>query len=234
MNPLKLAGLLVSLLRASKSTQAFLYGFWNEELGMLGASPEVLFRLKERDRPLLETVALAGTLGDHPSVEAFLQDPKEIHEHGLVTEGIRQALEPFGKIHLGTMRAQECGKLTHLMTPIEVELRQHQSVDELVAALHPTPALGGFPKQEAWRWLEEYAKRIPRGRYGAPAGVLRAGGREMSCYVAIRGMQWNANGFHIGAGCGVVKASRAENELAEIERKMSAICHLMGIEYALV
>lgn len=203
-----------------------LYGFWDRDEGILGATPELLFSMESS---VLHTVALAGTYSKSASKSALLQDPKELHEHQLVVDGIKEGLEPFSSVSAGKVSVLELPTLYHLMTPIEARLHDAVSFDAVVKALHPTPALGAFPRPAGMRWLKSFRAEVDRGRFGAPAGVVYAGGAKAQCWVAIRNVQWNRDGLALGAGCGVVPASQPNKEWAEINLKLDAIKRMLAL-----
>lgn len=185
--------------------------------------------MEKNESPKLKTVACAGTLGRQETEEAFKSDPKELDEHERVIEGIKDSLTPFGKVSIGKMDILDLGSLAHLLTPIEVELEGRYDYEVVVKALHPTPALGAFPRKEGRKWLMDYRQKAERGRYGAPVGFVRGGGDEAGFYVAIRGMQWNKERISIGAGCGVVPQSDFEREWEEVGRKIRSVKEVFSL-----
>jgi menaquinone-specific isochorismate synthase len=210
----------LSVLRKHKG---YLYGHWDQSGGILGISPELLFSYDEKNSKMVETMAVAGTCDSSEEDEAlFLRNEKERHEHQLVVEGITNALSPFGVVNHGSTGLLKLPKLTHLFTPIHLNLHDSFEFDRLVEALHPTPALGAFPIPEGKKWLEQYAKHTPRGSFGAPIGYRDPHSGMSNCFVAIRNVQWNDEGMRIGAGCGVVKQSVFENEWKEVQMKIRA------------
>ncbi len=236
--------LLVNLLRNTSGAPLQIYGVWSSSEGILGASPEILFSQKgER----VETVALAGTRvrdqqGDQQG--SLLDDPKERWEHQVVVDGVVQSLRAnfegeLGEIEKSEIHELQLPTLTHLCTPITFRLNADASgntFDRLVRALHPTPALGAFPKHEGLSWLAEVEAKIPRGRFGAPFGVvvpalsLDSNRSQFHCLVAIRNLQWDTQSARIGAGCGVVAASQLDREWNEVQGKLKAVRKLLGME----
>ncbi len=210
----------------SKSDTLSPYGFWNEDGGLLGATPELLFDKKGN---VLHTMALAGTLGHHEDTDAFLNDPKERREHQIVVESISRELEPFGTVRVGEIGLQKAGALYHLKTEIALQLNADPSFKDLVSALHPTPALGAYPKEEGQEWLKGYNRLEPRGRYGAPAGVYSKERDQTTLVVAIRGVQWDKEHSRLGIGAGVISESRFDSEWEELLRKMRASLEVMGL-----
>lgn len=210
-------------LEAIQSSPGNLYGFWDENEGILGLTPEILFEgSKTAKGNSVKTIAVAGTSSASLPPETLLDDPKTFHEHQLVVKGIKESLSPYGIVVTEECRLLPMKHLTHLATSIELIASTPISFERLVVQLHPTPALGAYPKEAGQEWLRSYAEKIPRGRHGAPAGVLLSPS-EFICVVAIRNVQWDALVARIVAGCGVVSQSKDVEEWQEIQLKWSAI-----------
>lgn len=198
----------------------FSYGFAFADEGLVGVTPELLF---EVDGEVLKTMALAGTGPvDGPDL---LQDPKEVREHKIVVEHILKELADWGVCEVGTTVERAYGVLKHLYTPITLkfDLIKQPSFTELVARLHPTAALGGWPRAAAVRWLESQEFHFGRGRFGAPFGFKK--GDHCKAVVAIRCLQWQGRRANVCVGCGVVEGSKALNEWRELALKREAIYH---------
>jgi menaquinone-specific isochorismate synthase len=199
------------------------YGFEFGEEGFCGLTPEVLFEVQDG---ILSTMALAGTGPmDGPSL---LTIPKERVEHQLVIEHIDEELKTLGSVEIGKTVERAYGRLKHLFTPIRVVLDRMPDFMDLVTRLHPTAALGGWPRANALAWLEKQDFHRYRRRFGAPFGYLRVGG-EMRCVVAIRGLQWVGRRALLAAGCGVVAQSHLDGEWRELKLKLSAIEQNLGL-----
>lgn len=229
INQTHLLSALARIIPFTYSHPLHLYGYWDKSHGILGATPEILFKYKKDQTGILETVACAGTKRSSQSEEDFLRDAKEAVEHQLVVEGICASLSAMGPVEVGERTVLKLSKLSHLVTPIQMKIEHQLNFLAIVQALHPTPALGAFPKDSGLKWLRAYQQEIPRERYGAPAGYILEGGREAKCLVAIRNMQWNAEGAKIGAGCGVVAESQLHHEWQEICLKISSIRELIWL-----
>jgi len=200
----------------------FIYALEYQGDGMCGVTPELLFEVQDGS---LRTMALAGTgqVGDPP----LLQDAKERYEHEIVIDHMISELKPWGEIEVGETIERAYGSLKHLYTPIQVRLNRPPDFTQLVATLHPTAALGGWPRQAAREWLERQDFHRGRGRFGAPFGFVN--GDHMLCVVAIRGLQWWGSRAQLTAGCGVVQGSRMAKEWQELERKRQATRQVLGI-----
>lgn len=218
---------LKSVLKYVLNNPAKIYGFWDKNEGMIGATPEVLFRYGKDG--LLETMACAGTKNILEDQNIFLSDSKELFEHELVVKGIAESLRLYGKVVVEERQLLKLSKLMHLMTPLTVQLDRTTPFQEIVQTLHPTPALGAFPKNEGNIWLQNLQKSIDRVRYGAPVGFLIPEKIRSHCYVAIRNVQWNSQEMLIAAGCGVISDSNCEKEWAEIQLKLTAIKEMLAL-----
>ncbi|MBA3958049.1 MAG: chorismate-binding protein [Parachlamydiaceae bacterium] len=229
MTPELLKHCLASALNYAHTHDVYLYGFWDQEQGMLGVTPEMLFRYEKNGENILETMACAGTYRtEQGSTQQLLNDSKELSEHQLVVAGIEEALQPFGSVAIDPMRILSLPGLAHLVTPMRAKLSTDVAFESIVRALHPTPALGASPKEPGMEWLKQYQTLINRERFGAPVGSV-CKGANMNCVVGIRNVQWNAEGMKIGAGCGVVPESQLENEWQEIEAKLQSVKGILGL-----
>ena len=101
--------------------------------------------------------------------------------------------------------------------------------EEIVQALHPTPALGAHPREVGRYWLLDYQQHFDRLRFGAPVGYTDPSTRISRCFVAIRNVQWQPNRMLIGAGCGIVANSDPETEWNEILLKLKAVKALLNL-----
>ena len=245
-SPRELAWLVLAALRFQERSGGTLYGLWNASEGILGVTPELLF---ERQNGRVLTMALAGTRGFDPTggsnaetreqaQAALLADEKERREHQWVIDGITESLSDLGQVTIGDTGIRQAGSLIHLHTPIELNLPESSDSNSgnkdpwngLLNRLHPTPALGAYPKAAGMQWLLEQDSRQRRHRFGAPFGI-RLDDQE-SCVVAIRNLEWNSPaGFcRIGAGAGVVEGSTPDREWREIRRKWNAVLKIFGLE----
>lgn len=229
MSPLQLYASLKSALKYIQKYPGFIYGFWNKSEGLLGVTPELLFELHDdKENQKLSTVALAGTCSKDQDSLSFLDNAKERQEHQITVSGITDSLKSLGTVKIGDLQVLELPHLNHLLTRIEVHSKRFPSFEKLVKVLHPTPALGAYPKENGWVWLRSYQTQINRDRFGAPVGLLFSGQIQALCLVAIRNVQWNfKDGMKIGAGCGIVPSSQPDREWKEIQLKMEAIQHFL-------
>jgi len=202
------------------------------EAAFLGASPELLLR---RSGASLSTVALAGSTrrSSDPAVddhlgEQLLRSAKDRREHEIVAERIARALRPHA-VWLETAAEPEIVKVAniqHLATPIVAQLAEPRSAVELAGILHPTPAVGGEPRQNAARAISEL-EEMDRGWYAGPVGWMDATEDGEFC-VALRSALLRDREARLYAGVGVVAGSDPAAELAETEIKLEALLPLLA------
>ena len=194
--------------------------------GFFGATPERLVSLRGRT---VETDALAGTTGrgetpaeDEWLARELLDDAKNVHEHELVADTVREQLEPFAaSVAAGERRVRRLATVQHLHTPITAELSDDRHVLELVEALHPTPAVGGLPPDRALQTIHE-TEPFDRGWYAAPVGWIDAAGNGAFA-VAIRSAVATPRRATLFAGVGLVADSDPDREWDEIQLKYRPI-----------
>jgi isochorismate synthase len=191
----------------------------------LGASPERLVGKRGR---AVTTEALAGSAPTGRAA-ALVASAKDRHEHRPVVEAIAAALAPLCDA-LDVPEAPEPRLLrdvVHLATEIRGRLAADAHVLDLVAALHPTPAVGGKPRAAALAFIA--AHEPPRGWYAAPFGWFdRDGDGEFA--VALRSGVVRGAHAHVYAGSGIVAGSDPDAELAETRLKLRTMLVALGAE----
>lgn len=191
-----------------------------------GATPERLVSLRGRT---VETGALAGTTGrgetpaeDEWLAEELLADEKNVHEHELVAETIREQLAPFAaSVSVGERGVKRLATVQHLHTPITAELADDTHVLDVVEALHPTPAVGGLPPDRALETIRE-TEPFDRGWYAAPVGWIDAAGNGTFA-VGLRSAVATRRRATLFAGVGIVGDSDPDAEWDEVELKFRPI-----------
>ena len=210
----------------SVHTQSFVFGVWQSGRAFAGATPERLVRLSGH---LVEASSLAGTIErgstaseDASNVSRLRQSAKDLAEHAAVREELVAALTAA----CDDVRAPaEPSVLTlphvhHLHTPLHARLRDNSSLLDLVANLHPTPAVGGSPRDAALSFIEKH-ENLDRGWYASPVGWIDGKGGEFA--VALRSALIDENEAVLFAGCGIVADSDPDLELAESNLKLQAM-----------
>ena len=202
------------------------------EAAFIGASPELLIR---RSGAVAATVALAGStrrsadpaVDDHLG-EQMLHSDKVRDEHGIVARRIARSLRPLS---VWVQPAEEpavvrVANIQHLATPIQAQLADSRSAIELAGLLHPTPAVGGEPREAAVGLIERL-EGLDRGWYAGPVGWMDAAEDGEFC-VALRSGLLRDRTAHLYAGCGIVAGSEPAAELAEAEIKLEALLPLIA------
>lgn len=209
-----------------KYPTAFVYWFYHPKVGMwMGATPEQLVKI-ENDK--VQTVALAGTMIDSGvGLSDVVWREKEKNEQQIVTNFIVEALKPFTK----NMQKTEpytfkAGSLIHIKTDIQADLSGKQNSFKVVEALHPTPALCGFPKKAAHDFIVEN-EGYEREYYGGFLGEWRFNNLDYSensnLFVNLRCMKIEKSKAYLFLGGGVNKDSDPESEFYETVNKSKTV-----------
>ncbi|MEX0600856.1 MAG: isochorismate synthase [Rhodothermales bacterium] len=199
---------------------------------LVGATPERLFRRSGRR---IWTEAVAGTrprgeteAEDRGAVASLLASEKDQREHAYVRDSIREALEPLCDVF--DIDAEASGlKLTrgwHLISRSEGLLKEGVHGSDVMRALHPTPAVGGYPTETALRAIRDL-EAFDRGWYAGPVGWIGSQGAEFA--VALRCGLVRANSLSLYSGAGIVRGSDAASEWDEIEQKTSDFAKVFGL-----
>ena len=197
----------------------------------IGASPERLVRVAGGR---MHTEALAGSAPrglsaseDATLARGLLNSEKDQREHRLVLEAIARRIADLGiKLEHATQpRLLALANVQHLHTPVSADLPAGVHILDLLARLHPTPAVGGVPRDatlKAIPRLESFA----RGLYAGPIGwVDHQGGGEF--LVGLRSALIDGHTATAYAGAGIVAGSTPENEMAETNLKFRALREAM-------
>ncbi|MDQ5941557.1 MAG: menaquinone-specific isochorismate synthase [Pseudomonadota bacterium] len=206
--------LLRRLLRQHPESTTFAFG--NAQGVFLGATPERLVGLSAGQ---VRADALAGTAwaGQPLAID------KNTHEQQLVVDAIRQALAPLcSSLQLPPEpQVLQLRHLQHLWTPVSGEVHAGVGLFDLIARLHPTPAVGGWPAAAACEWLRRHGEQRP-GWYGGGIGwINRHGDGEVS--VALRCGLMTAGSLTLSAGAGIVAGSQPAHEFGETEAKLATM-----------
>lgn len=174
----------------------------------MGASPETLL---SGNGTSAETMSLAGTR--HPEQTDFQFGDKERTEQGLVSTSIEKTLHKYAtEILIEGPSEITAGRLKHLQTRYTFDLN-HKDFLPLAIDLHPTPAVGGVPKNDAWNSILRIEKQ-PRNFYCGFMGYLHptSGG---SLFVNLRCMEIFSDYLCLYSGGGITKDSVLEEEWKE-------------------
>ena len=201
-------------------------GCWAFALdGLVGATPELLVSLTGThvtSRVLAGTTARGGSDADDiVRVDALMHSAKDLAEHRYALDSLVTALT--GHVRDLTVPTQphalELSNVTHLSTDVSASLADGSEEDvlDLVAALHPTAAVGGTPTDVALDVVAQL-ERMDRGRYAGPVGWMDAQG-DGDWGVALRCAQLSGRAARLFAGCGIVAGSDPDAEVLEAQAK---------------
>lgn len=205
------AALFVRLISLYPKTLRYLMRHPIEGLWM-GATPETLLR---REGEQYSTMALAGTRPNRNEGESFNWQEKEMHEHEVVVMDIVQRLKPFGEAEVSPVSTLIAGPVAHLLT--RIDFISEAAVMEVAKALHPTPAVCGWPLFESFQFIEKEEPHS-RGLYTGFLGVLQPDGNA-NLFVNLRCMRIEADRYLLYVGGGITGASAPEAEWEETENK---------------
>ena len=198
---------------------AYVFAIQRGERFFVGATPE---RLVQAQDGQIHTMALAGSAQRGETEEEdtrigmeLLQSEKNNSEHAIVVAMVREALENHcTHVHVSTApQLHKLKNIQHLKTPIGGELIPGRCILDIMADLHPTPAVGGFPRQAALEAIRR-TEKLDRGWYAAPLGWIGASGHGEFA-VALRSGLIDGNKARLFAGCGIVADSDPQAEFAE-------------------
>jgi menaquinone-specific isochorismate synthase len=199
--------------------------------GFLGASPERLYR---RDGEVILTEAIAGSRvrgvsseEDQALSRELLASEKDVREHQYVVDGIRKSLEPLCGLLTGSddPTVLKLSRCQHLITAFKGKLRTGVKDSELLESLHPTPAVGGYPREEALLDIVRL-ESFDRGWFAGPVGWIAKDSAQF--VVGIRSGLTDWHRLHLFSGAGIVKGSVPEKEWDEIENKISDFVALLS------
>jgi len=204
----------------TQNPTAFCYLFNLSGIGLwLGATPEILLHYQNN---VASTVALAGTKKLN---ERKGWGEKEIEEQGLVGEYIENIcrnlnLKVKAKSNIETITA---GNIQHLKTSYKIEV-DSKTANQLVKALHPTPAVAGLPKNEAIQQIIK-TENYDRQYYTGFLGMIQP--NKLQLYVNLRCAKITANNTLAFVGGGITKSSNIESEWKETIEKSKTIANIL-------
>lgn len=198
----------------------------------IGATPERLIKKKGNE---VFSVCLAGSIArgktskeDERLGDELLHDPKNLMEHQYVVSAITNALKTVCD-HVNVPNGPEIMKIRHiqhLYTPVKGLCKKDVTIFDFVEKLHPTPAMGGFPKEKAIDKIREI-EGLERGLYAGPLGWVDSHGNGEFA-VGIRSALIQGNEASLFSGCGILEDSQAESEYQETAIKFNPMLSALG------
>ena len=226
-SPIDAVGLLAAL--RERHPGCTLFAVAEGDAVFLGATPEELVEVSRDGGVRASALAGSAPRGRSPEEDrafarALVESKKEQEEHAVVVRAVREALAgPCAELRVpeapGLLRTDG---IQHLHTPFEGRLADPGAgVLDLVARLHPTPAVGGAPRARALEWLREH-EELERGWYAGCVGCAGPAG-EGAFAVALRSALVSERQAVLFAGAGIVADSDPEAELAETRLKLRSV-----------
>ena len=191
----------------------------DSDTAFIGATPE---RLASFNDGHFMTDGLAGStsrgrsaLEDAALAQNLMESNKDRDEHEFVVRAINENLKKFSyRVEYPNQpRIKKLKNVQHLFTPISASIKKGVQIHELISEMHPTPAVGGFPRYKAVSHIHEI-EQLDRGWYAAPVGWFNLNGYGEFA-VAIRSALLSGKNATLYAGCGIVANSDPEKEWNE-------------------
>ncbi len=213
---------------------SYRFGFGRGRQWFVGASPE---RLVRRQGDQILVTCLAGSMRrgqtaveDEALAQGLLRDAKNRVEHALVVDAVASAVRRVAdRVQVASEPVlYGLPNVWHLYTPVSGHCGQRTSVLSAATALHPTPAVGGWPQAVALEKIRHY-EGFDRGWYGAPVGWVDAHGHGEFA-VAIRSALLESDCAWLYTGCGVVGDSDPVSEMAESRWKLRTMLGALAVD----
>lgn len=207
---------------------AFVYFMQLPEVGCwMGATPEPLLEIENKS---VKTVSLAGTqLATNDDINSYQWAGKELEEQKIVTDFVEKTIQSLGVTNYSKSGPTnyQAANLIHLKTAFEFSTEQLQNyVGSFIKALHPTPSVGGLPKQEAQMFILNN-EHHDRSYYTGFLGPLNIN-KKTNIFVNLRCLQLFENQFVLYSGAGITASSVAEKEWIETDNKMKTLMNVIN------
>jgi menaquinone-specific isochorismate synthase len=209
-----------------KASNSYKFCFQPEDnLAFIGASPELLYYREGRK---LQSEAIAGTRTrgqtsreDQGFGEELLGSEKDLREHRYVVDSVKDAFVSLTPPSLNgnnmSVSLLKLARVQHLIARFDIKLKDSVSDAELIETLHPTAAVGGYPRDKAVEEIDRL-EGFNRGWYAAPVGWVKQDAAKF--VVAIRCGLVKNNCLSLYSGAGIVRGSVPDNEWDEMNNKI--------------
>ena len=218
-NPIDLRWLALRLAESYPDCWTYLVG------PLVGATPELLVRLRDgvaESRVLAGTVARDDDADEDEALAAWLlASAKDLEEHEYAVQSVTERLAPLGELQVTGPSLLTLPNVRHLATDVRVAVTG-RSVLDLAAALHPSAAVCGTPREAALALIGEI-EGMDRGVYAGGVGWIDAAG-DGEIGIALRcGVRTGERELTAYAGGGIMADSIPAAELAETEAKLRPV-----------
>ena len=197
------------------------YGLW------IGATPEILLSVQGKN---FKTYSLAGTKANTTKNADVAWGAKELDEQKIVSGYIQSAFKKVTKTApvIKGPETIEAGNLLHLRTTFTYRNIPASKWPQMVAKLHPTPAVSGLPKQQSIAFIQNN-EITARGFYSGYLGPVNLQ-KEINLFVNLRCMQVLKNKLAVHVGCGITSKSNHEDEWKESEMKAETLLSVLNLK----
>jgi isochorismate synthase len=220
------------------------YCWYHPKVGLwLGATPELLFKIEGQQ---LTTISLAGTQA-YQDNDIVKWPDKELTEQQIVTDYLTTQIAPFAiETKTSQVETVRAGNLLHLKTRLVSRLKTNTQLKAIIEALHPTPAVCGFPKEGAKNFIlknENYAREFYTGflgelnlkqnktrntnQHNIKNNAYARVKTQSNFYVNLRCIQIKNEQAFIYVGGGITRDSVAENEWNETVNKTKTMLRVL-------
>jgi len=219
----------------SMHRDSFVFAYWRGDKAFVGASPERLARVDGRE---VSVSSLAGTIPrgrsakeDAENARILSASAKDRVEHAAVRDALYEGLKDECE---SVIAPPEPSLMTlphvhHLHTELCGTLRGGRTILDVIERLHPTPAVGGSPRDAALDFIREN-ENLDRGWYAAPIGWIDRTGGEFA--VALRSALIDGSRATLFAGCGIVGDSDPGQEYRESTLKLQLMESALAVSVA--
>lgn len=190
----------------------------------IGSTPEII--LSGQDN-LWHTVSLAGTMPMKGEDMPEDWSDKNREEQAFVSDYLRKTIKQFGsKISEKGPYTARAGQLVHLKTDFHFCLKKTDNFGDILNKLHPTPAVCGLPKEEAYTFIPEN-EGYDRSYYSGIIGWLDPQGHT-TLYINLRCMHITGSYATLYAGGGILPSSEVTTEWEETKQKMDTMKRIIS------
>lgn len=201
-----------NLLNKNDNSMNFLYSI-SSDIKIIGSTPElILSKLNHK----IESESIAGS--NYSKNNDFTSDEKEVVEQKIVTDYIIEFLNQNSDniVYDKKPKIKKSSDIEHLCTSFNADLVKDKNILDLLVEIHPTPAIGGYPKDKAVDMIRKYKEN--RGWYGGPIGWID-NNLDGRFYLNIRSGLGVNKDLYLFSGSGITEKSNADNEWDETEEK---------------
>tara|TARA_Y100000780_G_scaffold88056_1_gene79950 strand:- start:456 stop:1919 length:1464 start_codon:yes stop_codon:yes gene_type:complete len=211
----------------------FMYFFNFSDFQIIGASPEILVRLRN-NKVTVRPIAGTRPRGKNKKMDKFykkdlLKDKKELAEHLMLLDLGRNDVGKVAKINsvkvTENFKIEKYSHVMHIVSNVEGTFNKKNSKIDTLLSGFPAGTVSGAPKIKAMEIIDSLEK-TKRKVYAGGIGYFSANGDFDTC-IALRTALAKENKFYVQAGAGIVADSKPENEYRETVNKAKALINAL-------